>query len=62
VKTIDTSRVWLPLALAKPGTSTVTQDNFPAVIAAVERAADNELGPGTGRPAARPAEMSRYRE
>ena len=41
---------------------TITQADFPAVIAAIERAADAELGPGAGRPTARPHEKSRYRE
>ena len=44
----------------KPGSTTVTQDDFPAVIAAIERAADAELGPGAGLPKARPGEQSRY--
>ena len=34
----------------KPGSTTVTQDDFPAVIAAIERAADTELGPGQACP------------
>ncbi|HEU5194008.1 MAG TPA: DUF4056 domain-containing protein [Methylomirabilota bacterium] len=38
----------------------ITQDDFPSVISAVERAADAELGPGAGKPAARPGEKSRY--
>jgi hypothetical protein len=42
------------------GRNTVTQDDFPGVIAAIRRAADAELGPGAGRPAARPDEVSRY--
>lgn len=46
----------------KAGSKMVTQEDFPAVIAAIERAADAELGPGTGKPAARRTETSRYRE
>ena len=38
----------------------VTQDDFHDVIAAIERAADAELGPGAGRPAARAGERSRH--
>jgi hypothetical protein len=48
--------------LPKSGSTTITQDDFPRVIAAIERAADAELGPGAGLPAARPNETSRYRE
>jgi hypothetical protein len=40
----------------------VTQDDFPAVIEAIARAADAELGTGAGLPAARPNETSRKRE
>jgi hypothetical protein len=39
----------------------VTQDDFPSIIAAAEREADQVLGPGAGKPAARPGEKSRYR-
>ena len=39
----------------------ITQDDYPAVIAAVERAANVELGAGAGKPAARPGEKSRYK-
>jgi hypothetical protein len=46
----------------RSGSTSVTQDDFPAVIAAIERAADAELGPGAGRPGARPDETSRFRE
>ncbi|HVM96912.1 MAG TPA: DUF4056 domain-containing protein [Candidatus Acidoferrales bacterium] len=46
----------------KAGSTTITQDDFPAVIAAIQRAADKELGEGTGSPAARPNERSRYHE
>ena len=46
----------------KPGTVRVTQDDFPGVIAAIEGAADAELGTGAGRPAARPNERSRYHD
>ena len=48
--------------LPRKGSPTVTQDDFPFVIAAIERAADAELGPGAGRPAARPGETSRYKQ
>jgi len=44
----------------KSGSIMITQDDFPYVIAAIERAADAELGPGAGLPAARPGERSRY--
>ena len=40
----------------------VTQDDFPRIIAAIERAADVELGAGAGRPAARAGERSRHFE
>jgi hypothetical protein len=43
-----------------PFNRTVTQDDFPAVVAAIRRSADAELGPGAGSPAARPGETSRY--
>jgi hypothetical protein len=46
----------------RPGSNTITQDDFPAVIEVIARAADAELGPGAGLPAARPNETSRYRE
>ena len=46
----------------KAGSTTITQDDFPAVIAVIAHAADAELGPGAGTPAARPNETSRYRE
>jgi hypothetical protein len=46
----------------KPGSTMVTQDDFPAVIAAIARAADAELGAGAGLAAARPNETSRKRE
>lgn len=42
-----------------PDRTVVTPDDFPAIIRAIEQAADAELGPGTGRPAARPGETSR---
>src|SRR5215472_807186 len=45
--------------IPRPGSSLVTQDDFPGVIAAIERAADAELGAGAGLPAARPNERSR---
>jgi hypothetical protein len=44
----------------KSGSITITQDDFPYAIAAIERAAAAELGPGVGLPAARPGERSRY--
>ena len=43
----------------KPGSTMVTQDDFPAMIAAIVRAASAELGAGVDRPAARPDEHSR---
>jgi len=46
----------------KRGKTTVTQDDFPAVVAAIARAANAELGPGAGSPAARAGETSRYHE
>jgi hypothetical protein len=46
----------------KPGSTMVTQDDFPAVIATIARAAAAELGAGAGLPAARPNEISRMRE
>jgi hypothetical protein len=46
----------------KPGSTMVTQDDFPAVIAVIARAADAELGASAGLPAARPGETSRKRE
>ena len=48
--------------LPRSGSTMVTQDDFLHVIAAIERAADAELGPGAGSPAARPGEKSRYYE
>jgi hypothetical protein len=39
----------------------VTQDDFPGIVAAAAKMADKELGPGAGKPAARPDEKSRYR-
>jgi hypothetical protein len=46
----------------KPGSTMITQEDFPAVIAAIARAADAELGAGAGLAAARPNETSRQRE
>jgi hypothetical protein len=46
----------------RSGTTMVTQEDFPYVIAAIERAADAELGSGAGLPAARRGEKSRYYE
>jgi len=40
----------------------ITQDDFPAVIVAIARAADAELGAGAGLAAARPNETSRKRD
>ena len=45
----------------RKGDPIVTQDDFPGIIAAAEREADKILGPGAGKPAARPDEKSRYR-
>ena len=47
--------------IPRPGSNLVTQGDFPGVIAAIELAADAELGTGAGLPAARPRERSRYR-
>jgi hypothetical protein len=44
----------------RPRSTMVTQDDFPYVIGAIERAANAELGPGAGLPAARAQERSRY--
>ena len=46
----------------RKGSTAITQDDFPFVTSAVERAADTELGPGTGKPVARLGEKSRYRQ
>lgn len=46
----------------KAGSSMVTQDDFPAVIEAIARAADSELGAGAGLAVARPNETSRKQE
>jgi hypothetical protein len=46
----------------KSGSPTVTQDDFPAIVAVIARAADVDLGAGAGLPAARPNETSRKRE
>jgi uncharacterized protein DUF4056 len=43
----------------KAGGTMVTQDDFPAIIAAIIKAANAELGAGVDRPAARPNESSR---
>lgn len=45
----------------KAGSTMVTQEDFAAVIAAIRRAADSELGAGAGLPAARPNEVSAKR-
>ncbi len=50
------------LPFPKSGSTMVTQEDFPALIAAIARAADTELGAGAGLPAARPGETSRKRE
>ena len=44
------------------GGKLVTQDDFPAVIKVIAQAAEAELGPGAGVPAARPGETTRKRE
>ena len=44
----------------KKGATSITQEDFPSVIAAIERAADTELGAGANRPVARRDETSRY--
>jgi hypothetical protein len=46
----------------KPGADAVTQADFPAIIAAITRAAEAELGAGVGSPKARPGETSRLRQ
>ena len=46
----------------KPGSTMVTQDDFPAVIAVIARAADAELGAGAALAVARPNETSRSQE
>ena len=48
--------------LPKPGADALTQADFPAIIAAIARAADAELGAGAGLPQARPGEKSRPRQ
>ena len=48
--------------LPKPGADALTQADFPAIIAAIARAADAELGAGAGLPQARPGENSRPRQ
>ena len=45
----------------RKGDPIVTQDDFPSILAATEREPDKVLGPGAGKPAARPGEKSRYR-
>lgn len=45
--------------LPTSGSTMLTQDDFPAIIAAIVRAANAELGAGVDRPAARPDEHSR---
>jgi hypothetical protein len=46
----------------KSGSTLVTQDDFPAVIATIARVADAELGAGAGFPSARPDETARMRQ
>src|SRR5262249_15790048 len=46
--------------LPRAGSSLVTQDDFRGVIAAIEGAANVDVGGGGGLPAARPNERSRY--
>jgi hypothetical protein len=46
----------------KSGRATVTPADFPGIIAAIQRAAERELGPGVGSPVARANETSRYHE
>lgn len=41
---------------------TVTQEDFPFIISAIERTAEAELGKGVGSPAARPGETSRLQQ
>ena len=48
--------------LPRSGRTTVTQADFPSIIAAIQRAAETELGPGVGSPVARANEASRYHE
>jgi|GEM_PF-1832210 len=50
------------IPLPRPGSTLLTQDDFPSLIATIARAADAELGPGAGLPAARRDETSRKRE
>ena len=45
----------------KAGQTTITQEDFPSVVAATEKVADKELGSGTGKPTARAHEKSRFR-
>jgi len=46
----------------KPGRTMVTPADFPGIIAAIQRAAEIELGPGVGSPVARATEASRYHQ
>ncbi len=58
-----TLEIWPGEVLVKngfpSGGKVVTQDDFPAVIKAIARAAEAELGAGAGVPAARATEASR---
>ncbi|MEW6441208.1 MAG: DUF4056 domain-containing protein [bacterium] len=47
--------------LPKAGKGVVTQDDFPAIIQAIQRACEKELGAGACLPGARPDESSRLR-
>jgi hypothetical protein len=46
----------------KPGRTMVTPADFPGIIAAIQRAAEIELGSGVGSPVARATETSRYHQ
>jgi hypothetical protein len=46
----------------KPGLTMVTPADFPGIIAAIQRAAEIELGSGVGSPVARATETSRYHQ
>jgi len=45
----------------KAGRTTITQEDFASVVAAIEKVADKELGSGAGKPTARAHEKSRFR-
>ncbi|HEY2774794.1 MAG TPA: DUF4056 domain-containing protein [Candidatus Binatia bacterium] len=42
------------------GSDLVTPEDFQSIVDAIAKAADEELGPGVAKPAARPGESSRY--